>query len=193
MLPYDTEAHRTVVVRDIGAATGRGADAWRELVSRGAPSDGAALRRWLMERFGLRWSQASAVAAELTGRRGLGTEPPLALVDHVYSGQYEGLRPIYEHIVAAASGLGPDVAIDATLQDVYLVRREDFGIVRPGASKHIDLGLALGDARHVPDRFEPGAMDDVSPRITHRLSVQANNEVDRQVLHWMRVAYEGAG
>ncbi len=193
MIPYDTEAHRTVVVRDIAAATGRGTHAWRELASRGAPSDAAALRRWLMERFGLRWSQASAVAAELTGRRGVETEPPLALVDRAYSGQYEGLRPIYEHIVAAASGLGPDVAIDATLHDVYLVRRQDFGVVRPGASKHIDLGLALGEARDVPDRFEPGAMDDVSARITHVVSVQANNEVDREVLHWMRIAYEGAG
>ncbi len=193
MIPYDTAAHRTVVVRDIGAATGRGTDAWRELASRGAPSDATALRGWLMERFGLRWSQASAVAAELTGRRGVEAEPPLALVDRVYSGQYEGLRPIYEHIVAAASGLGSDVAIDATLHDVYLVRRQDFGVFRPGATKHVDLGLALGDTRHVPERFEPGAMDDVSPRITHALTIQANNEVDREVLHWMRVAYEGAG
>ncbi len=193
MLRPDPAAHRIVVARDIRAATGRGVEAWRELVARGAPGDGVSLRRYLMERFALRWSQASAVAAALTGRPALASDPPLEVVDRMYGEPYGGLRPIYEHIVASASAFGEDVALDPTLSEVYLVRREDFAVVRPAAAKHVELGLALDDDRHVPDRFEQGTLDGISPRITHSVTVMSSNEVDREVQHWMRVAYEGAG
>jgi hypothetical protein len=57
------------------------------------------------------------------------------------------------------------------------------------AARYVDLGLVLV-GRHVDARFESAA--NLNALFTHRVRVRSVDEVDRELVEWLRVAYEAA-
>lgn len=165
----------------------------QELASQEGPESARELRRWLMERFGLWWREASVAAAELRDAPALAHEPPAELIDEQYSGSRAPLRPICNRILAAVTAFGHDVTTDATSSEVYLVRREVFAVVRAETTKHVEIGLALSPELEPVGRLDGQGMDHVSERITHRMTAATPGEVDREVVHRLHQAYDRAG
>jgi hypothetical protein len=115
----------------------------------------------------------------------------LASADDLVDGQYAdraALRAIFDRIVVVSAALG-EFHVQARKTYVSLVTpRRTFAIVRPTTRKRVDLGLRLAD---VPPggRLEPARSlgnDDIRLRI----GLAAPDEVDDEVVDWLRRAYE---
>ncbi len=107
------------------------------------------------------------------------------------SGQYEGkesLRPIYDALEAYAKTLGDDVEISPKKTSVAFRRSKNFAVVTPATKSRVDLGLNLkgedGTLRLAEEK--PGSM------CTHKMKIQAVEEVDDELKAWMKAAYERA-
>ena len=115
----------------------------------------------------------------------------LASADELVDGQYrdrETLRPIYERLVAEVAAIGP-VTLQTRKTYVSLVGpRRTFAAIQPTTKTRVDLGLRLDDVAAV-GRLEasPGAPQ---AAMTHRLRLAAPDDVDTEVVGWLRRAYD---
>jgi hypothetical protein len=108
--------------------------------------------------------------------------------DDLIAGQYRDrprLRPILDAVLAALPALGP-VTVQARSTIVSLVTpRRTFAVVKATAKSRVDLGLRL-------DHTQPGGRllpaRDIGAA-TVRIPLTAPDEIDDEVLGWLRCAY----
>ncbi len=133
--------------------------------------------------------QARCIAWEALRPAGYVAPSEGQLVDAQYSGAKAPLRPIYDAIVEAVAGLGPDASIAPRKTQVTLSRGRTFGIVKAATKSRVDLGLRLPDLPGTDaGRLEAG--DHFSGNTTHRVKLQSPSEVNAELVGWVRQAYE---
>jgi len=110
------------------------------------------------------------------------------LVAAQYAGAKEKLRPVYEAIVDAARSFG-EVEIAPKKAYVSLRRAKQFALVQPSTASRVDLGLNLRDVE--PDgRLE--AAGSFNAMVSHRVRLGILEDVDADVVEWLRLAWHRA-
>lgn len=110
------------------------------------------------------------------------------LVENQYSGK-DNLRPIYEKLIALVNDFGDDVKIVPKKTEVSLDRKKKFGVIRPSTKSRIDLGLKLKD-KSITDRLENSGP--FGTMCTHRVRLTDADQVDGELLEWLKEAYQKA-
>jgi Domain of unknown function (DUF5655)/Domain of unknown function (DUF4287) len=175
--------------------TGRSLDDWIRLVTTEGPSSEPDRRDWLKASYGLGTNTAWWIAERAAGRN-LENEDPKAYlkaaegyVATMFAGKKAGLRPVYDAVLKLVMALGRDVKICPCKTMVPLYRRHVFAQIKPSTASRIDLGLALEDTP-VPDRLIDTGGLAKKDRITHRIVLSSPAEIDPEVKHWLRFAYD---
>ena len=109
--------------------------------------------------------------------------------DELIEKQYEAkpaLRPIYDALAAAALGFGGDVEIVPKQASVSLRRSKQFALISPATRTRVDVGINL--------KGEPGGerLRATGGMCTHTVGVTSADEVDDELLGWLRDAYDRA-
>jgi len=98
------------------------------------------------------------------------------------------LRPVHERVMAAIAGLGP---FETAPKKTYLSlrRKKQFAMVGPATKTQIEIGL---NAKDLPagDRLiaqKPGGM------CQYKVRLGTPEEVDAELVGWIRSAYQAAG
>jgi hypothetical protein len=176
------------VSASLAARTGRSLDEWVALVQASGvdPLDQNAVRRWLRSEHGVpqnsQWAIADAAA------RSAGWERPSAAqyVDGQYSGAKAALRPIYDALAAAVGELGDDVTVEGRGTYTPFVRGRQFAAIAPASRDRVDLGLRFADPPPA-GRLQPAS---APGQATHKVALRSVDDVDDEVRHLLRVAYE---
>lgn len=134
---------------------------------------------------GSRYSQWAI--ADAAARAAGWTRPTVAeYVDSQYAGPKAALRPVYDALAAASGDLGDDVTIEGRGTYTPFVRGRQFAAIAAATRERVDLGLRFTDppatGRRQPAKA-PG-------QATHKISLHSVQDVDDEVLHLLRVAYE---
>ena len=108
---------------------------------------------------------------------------------HLFEGGKEALRPIYDRLVVEAAQLGPDVEIAPKKANASVRRGKQFALIQPSTRTRVDLGLIL-PGRDPQGRLEPSGS--FNAMFTHRVKLASADEIDREVLTWLREAYDAA-
>lgn len=112
-----------------------------------------------------------------------------SLVTAQYAGTKAGLRPIYDAVLAAVRSFGPDVEVAPKKAYVSLRRSKQFAIVQPSTASRVDVGLVL-KAADAEGRLEPAGS--FNAMVTHRVRVSTPEEVDKELVRWLKKAYQEA-
>ncbi len=117
--------------------------------------------------------------------------PPVEddLVADQYAGAKAGLKPIYEAILAIVQNFGGDVEIAPKKSYVSLRRKKQFAIIQASTKTRIDLGLNLKDDEPT-ERLQGGNV--FSGMCSHKVSITALDEIDAELIAWLKHAYEQA-
>ena len=96
------------------------------------------------------------------------------------------LRPIYDALVDAVSEFGNDVEIAPKSATVSLRRSKQFALVSPTTKTRVDVGINL--------KGEPGGerLKATGGMCTHSVGVTSVDDVDDELLSWLREAYNRA-
>lgn len=107
------------------------------------------------------------------------------LIDTQYAAKPH-LRPIYDALVSAIAEFGDDVEIVPKQASVSLRRSKQFALVSPATKTRVDVGINL--------KGEPGGerLTAVGGMCTHSVGVTNADEVDEELLGWLREAYDRA-
>jgi hypothetical protein len=175
------------VVANCEENTGRPLSQWVALARKAKPGDAQAARGWAKKQ-GLSSVYTNAVVETLFPSDAAGDD---ALIDAQYAGPKAALRPVYDALAEALSALGGDVEVMPRKSQVTFSRAKSFVVVRAATKDRVDVALKLhgvpGTARLVP---APKAM---ASDPSHVVAVRAPEEIDRELVGWMRAAYERAG
>jgi hypothetical protein len=126
--------------------------------------------------------------ANLVAQRALtGPADDVDLVDAQYAGARAALRTIHDALIAAARKFGSDVEVAPKKTGVSLRRARQFALIQPATNTRVDLGLKLDDVP-LGGRLEKWP----STMCTHRVRLAAVKDVDRELLAWIKRAYEQA-
>lgn len=171
----------------IRAKTGKGPEEFRALAAEkglvGAkPGEVVA---WLKQDFGLGHGHAMAIVAVLK-QAGPAAAPGEDRFAKLFAGGKAKWRPVFD---ALMQRLGGDVSAEAGGTYVNLLRGvKKFGIAQPGAA-HLDIGIKRKDTAPT-ERF--AAAGSWNSMVTHRVRVTKAEEIDDEVLDWLREAWQAA-
>jgi predicted transport protein len=176
------------VIASLAERTGRPIGEWVALVQASGidPLDQNAVRKWLRSAHGVPQNSQWAIA-DAAARAAGWVRPSVAeYVDGQYSGAKAALRPIYDAVAAAIGDLGGDVTIEGRSTYTPFVRGRQFAAVAAATRDRVDLVLRFTDppqAVRLAPATAPG-------QATHKLSLRSVQDLDDEVLHLLRVAYE---
>lgn len=115
--------------------------------------------------------------------------PPVDLVAAQYCGAKESLRPIYDKLMAAVEGFGSDFEPAPKKSYVSLRRSKQFGLIQASTKTRVDVGIQLkGD--EPSGRLE--ASGSFNAMVSHRVRLTSPEEVDDELIGWLRQAFDRA-
>jgi hypothetical protein len=162
------------------ATTGRSLESWLETVrGMGLEKHGQILKA-LKTEHGLSHGYANMLALLSTG---YGTQDADELVEGLFAGPKASLRPIYDRVLAVVRALGDDVEVAPKKTMVSFKRGRQFACFTPSSAKRAELGIALR-GEPATDRLR------ISNGMTsHAVWIASPDEIDDEVLGWLREAY----
>ena len=176
-------------LRNFLQRTGKTLEQWIEFVKAQGPPTEAERREWLKAEHGLTTNYAWWVAERAEGRGAPEDYDPDAYVEAMFAGPKSQLRPIYDALLELGFSMGEDVKACPCQTIVPLYRKHVFAQIKPTTQTRIDMGYALRDAPATGRLIDTGGFAK-KDRITHRIPITSVEEIDDEVRHWMRVAYE---
>jgi uncharacterized protein DUF5655/uncharacterized protein DUF4287 len=170
--------------RNIEQGTGRSVVAWAALAKANGKERHAEILVWLKAEHGFSHGNANLVA--LVAKRGSTAGGGTELVDAMYAGPRASTRPFHDHVIDLASGFGTDVELAPKQAYVSLRRSKQFATVGPGPTGRLEIGLNLAGVP--PTR----RLDVTGGMCTHRVRLSSVDELDAEVVGWLREAYDRA-
>jgi len=175
------------VLANCARNTGRSLDGWLALARRAKVTDAKAARDWANQQ-GLSVVYATAVADALFPLAPAGED---ALIDAQYAGPKAALRSVFAALTKALTGLGGDVEVMPRKSQVTFSRAKSFVVVRAATKDRIDVGLKLHGTPATARLVTNPKATTSDP--SHTVAVRTSSEVDRELVGWMRAAYDRAG
>jgi hypothetical protein len=185
-------------IGELKQKTGRTLEEWLKYIKKEGPPDEKERRVWLKETHGLGTNTAWWLAERSAGKGAESGDPDLYLesaerdVEKMFSGGKAHLRPVYDALLKLGLKTGKEAKACPCQTIVPLYRNHVFAQIKPTTQKRIDLGFALGDTKPTGRLIDTGGFAK-KDRITHRIPITSVDEIDDEVKHWLKVAYDRDG
>lgn len=168
--------------------TGKTLAEWKKLVQKEKLEKHGEIMKFLKGTHGLTHGFANFVALKYR-EADAGSHQAEDLMDMQYKGK-ENLKPIYDLLYQHLVQLGEDVEVAPKKASVSFRRKKQFALVQPSTKSRMDVGLKFKDKPHA-GRLEPSGI--FGAMCTHRVRLTGTEEVDAELIGWLREAYEEAG
>lgn len=148
------------------------------------------LLTWLKADFGLGHGHAMAIVHLIVHQehRDATTDDRL---DKLFIGGKAKWRSAFDTLAEKLSTLGSDVNIMPGQTYINLQRgQKKFGIVQPSSAGRLDIGIKL---KNKPAEGRFAAAGAWNAMVTHRVQITAPEQLDDELVSWLREAYNVAG
>ena len=182
-------------VGELKQKTGRSLEEWLKHIKKEGPADEKERRAWLKETCGLGTNIASWLAQRSVGKGEETADPDRYLesaerdVEKMFTGGKAHLRPIYDALLKLGLKTGKEAKACPCTTIVPLYRNHVFAQIKPTTQTRIDMGFALGDTKPTGRLIDTGGFAK-KDRITHRIPITSLKDIDDEVKHWLKVAYD---
>ena len=184
------DAALATMVANLKEKTGKSLEQWVALVRKQQLGKHGEIVKWLKAEQALTHGYASLVArSALAAASGAGPASGAELIDAQYAGAKAGLRPIYERLAAQLAKFGADVELAPKKGYVSVRRSKQFALLQPSTAERLDVGISLKGVACTP-RLE--AAGSFNAMVTHRVRVPRIEQLDAELLGWLKQAYERA-
>ena len=180
-------------LKNIQTKTGKTLDELFTLIRHSGLAKHGEMRDMLKRDLGLGHGDANTlvhVFRQSDGKPGAQTtDVPLDdVLDEIYAGPKAALRPIHEKVMAAITDFGP-FEIAPKKGYLSLRRKKQFAMIGPATKTRVEVGLNMKgvEATTRLHALPAGGM------CQYKVNVTAAEEVDQELLAWIRQAYDSAG
>jgi predicted transport protein len=186
-MPKAPSDMRAAIIRNLLDKTGRSIGQWADLMRSKAPAGSRKERiAWLQREHALGHTQAAMIVDWVDRPEVFEEADPAALVESMVKGK-EPIRPIFTRLTLEIEELGDDVKVEPRQTYVAFSRVRQFAVLQPSTATRLDVGLVLPAAEETPRLRPAGSFG--SGRISHRVSLAHEDEIDAELTGWLRDAY----
>ncbi|MGH2621656.1 MAG: DUF5655 domain-containing protein [Anaerolineales bacterium] len=184
---------RETQLKNIQTKTGKSLAEFRAVIDKSGLNKHGEIRKMLMDKFGLGYGDAnSLVHFALLSDGQSAAQAKEAPVDDVlaeiYAGGRASLRPIHDRLIAAIQKFG---AFEIVPKKGYvsLRRKKQFAMIGPASKGRVELGLNMKDVKATSrlSLMAPGGM------VQYQVDLTSPGEVDKELITWIRKAFDSAG
>jgi hypothetical protein len=179
---------------ELKSKTGRTLDEWVALLKKDAPAAFEDRVAFLKSKHAMGTNAAWWIAERADGKGAEDLDPDLYLaaaskyVDEQYEGKKAKLRPLYETLLRVLLSLDARAKACPCKTMVPIYFDHVVAQLKPTTNTRIDLGLALGETKGTGRLIETGGFAK-KDRITHRLEITSEADIDEFVKGWVQKAY----
>ena len=187
-MPQNPDEMAAAMIANMKEKTGKTLPQWLKIVAGAKLGKHGEVVQHLKADHGMTHGFANLVAHKALASDA-GSAGSTDLVAAQYSDKKADLRPIYDRLIAEIRKFGHDVAISPKKAYVSLRRSKQFGLIQPSTATREDVGINLKETA-ATSRLE--ASGSFNAMVSHRVRTTRPAEVDKQLIGWLKKAYEGA-
>ncbi|MBK8954279.1 MAG: DUF4287 domain-containing protein [Saprospiraceae bacterium] len=168
--------------------TGKTLEQWIEIVTKENFEKHGDIIKFLKEKYEFTHGFANLVAHKAKATDAGSAENTDDLIISQYKGK-EHFKPIYDKLITEILSFGNDVEIAPKNTYVSLRRKKQFAILNPATKTRFEIGINLKGQE--PTKLllaeKPNSM------CSHKMNISDIKEIDKEVLLWIKKAYDNAG
>lgn len=176
-------------IANIEKNTGKKLNQWIDIVNKSGFSKHGELVNFLKEKHGFTHGNANVVVHFAKQSHAGAAENSDDLVTEQYKGK-ENLKPWYDKIMAEVKKFGSDIEVAPKKAYVSLRRKKQFAIIQPSTKDRLDVGLNIKGVEPSGNVITAGSWNAMC---THRIKVEDEKVINRDLINWIKKAYEQAG
>jgi predicted transport protein len=176
-------------IANIEKSTGKKLQDWIAIVNKSGISKHGELVSFLKEKHGFTHGNANTIVHFAKQSHAGASENDTDWIAEQYKGK-ENLKPWYDKIMAEINKFGKDVELAPKKAYMSLRRKKQFAIIQPSTKDRLDVGLnikGVAASGNVEDGAKWNAM------CTHRIKVENEKMINRDLINWIKQAYDQAG
>ena len=176
-------------IANIEKITGKKLDEWITIVNKSGFEKHGELVSFLKDKHGFTHGNANTIVHYAKQSHAGAAENSDDLISEQYKDKAE-LRKWYEKIMNEVKKFGADVEVSPKKAYVSLRRKKQFAIIQPSTKTRLDVGLnikGVGPSGNVEAAGSWNAM------CTHRIKLEDEKAVNKDLIAWIKNAYDQAG
>jgi predicted transport protein len=177
------------MIDNLKANTGKDLSHWIKVVNKSGLGKHGEIVKMLKTDHGFTHGYATLVAHKAK-QSDAGSSADDDLITAQYSGPKESLKPIYDSLMKEISKFGKDVELAPKKAYVSIRRKKQFAIIQPSTKTRVDVGINLKGTDPKGRLEESGSFNIM---VSHRVKVENKSEVNKELIGWLKKAYEEAG
>lgn len=176
-------------VANIEKSTGKKLSDWIGIVNKSGLAKHGELVNFLKEKHGFTHGNANLVVHFAKQSYAGAEQNDTDWLTEQYKGK-ENLKPWYDRIIAEVNKFGSDIELAPKKAYMSLRRKKQFAIIQPSTRDRLDLGLNIKDAEPSGVVTAAGSWNAMC---THRVKIEDEKMIDKNLVEWIKKAYDQAG
>jgi predicted transport protein len=169
--------------------TGKPLEEWIKIVQKKGFEKHGEMIQFLKDEHGFTYGFANLVAHKSKGSDAGSVDDKASLIEKQYAGK-ENLKPVYEKLLAEVLKFGKDIEVAPKNAYVSLRRKKQFGCLQPATKTRFEIGLNL--------KGEPGGgmLEEIktpNAMFSHKIKLESLSDLNKEMITWLRKAYDKAG
>ena len=177
------------MIENLQKNTGKSLEEWIAIVKATKIEKHGQIVKHLKEVHGFTHGFANLVAHKAK-ESDAGSHADADLIQAQYAGDKAQFLPIYEALLAKIKAFGGDVEIAPKKAYVSVRRKKQFAIIQPSTKTRMDIGLNFKE-KATTKRLE--ASGSFNAMCSHRVRLTSIEDVNDELIGWIKEAYEQAG
>ena len=169
--------------------TGRTLEQWIDIVNKESIAKHGDIIKFLKEIHGLSYGFANLIAHKAKGSDAGSAMDQDELITKQYQGK-EHFIPIYQKLMSEIEKFGNDIEIAPKNAYVSLRRKKQFALLQPATKTRFEIGIIL-KGQESQGKLE--AINTPNAMCSHKINIAEINDIDKEVIEWIRAGYEHAG
>lgn len=167
--------------------TGKTLEDWVAIVRKEQFAKHGEILKYLKTEHGFTHGFANLVAMKAREADAGSVENKDELIEEQYKGK-EHMRPIFDKLMQGILLFGKDVEVAPKRAYVSLRRKKQFALLQPATKTRFEVGLNLKELEN-QGKLAPSS----NAMCSHKINLTSIEDIDTEVIDWLRAAYEQAG
>jgi len=177
------------MIENLQMNTGKTLEQWTNIVNKENFAKHGEIIKFLKDNYGLTHGFANLIAHKAKGSDADSAENKNDLIELQYKGK-EHFKPLYDKLLHEIQVFGADFEIAPKNAYVSLRRKKQFAILQPATKTRFEIGIIL-KGQEPKGKLE--AINTPNAMCSHRINLADIKDIDKEVIGWLKTAYDNAG
>jgi len=177
------------MIENLAKNTGKSLEEWIKIIKANGFTKHGEMMKFLKGEHGLTHGFANMIALKARKADAGSAENTDDLITAQYKGK-EQLKAIYDALMKEITTFGKDVEIAPKKAYVSLRRKKQFALLKPATKTRFEIGL------NIKGQESEGKLDKITKAnsmCSHQINITSEELPDKEVIQWLKAAYEQAG